>query len=64
MKISKSAKRSPCRTTVTILYVSFLFLSLCSDEGVFIDTNGAAFKDVIVQWGELPTSVGKCLEEK
>ncbi|XP_072035054.1 serine/threonine-protein kinase mig-15-like isoform X2 [Amphiura filiformis] len=33
-------------------------LLLCyNNEGVFIDTNGAAFKDVIVQWGELPTSV-------
>ena len=35
------------------------FLLISTDEGVFVDTNGAAFKDVILQWGELPTSVGK-----
>ncbi|XP_033637348.1 serine/threonine-protein kinase mig-15-like isoform X2 [Asterias rubens] len=33
-------------------------LLLCyNNEGVFVDTTGAAFKDVILQWGELPTSV-------
>ncbi|XP_022088034.1 mitogen-activated protein kinase kinase kinase kinase 4-like isoform X2 [Acanthaster planci] len=33
-------------------------LLLCyNNEGVFVDTNGAPFKDVTLQWGELPTSV-------
>lgn len=33
-------------------------LLLCfNNEGVFIDTDGKTFKDVILQWGELPTSV-------
>ncbi|XP_033112977.1 traf2 and NCK-interacting protein kinase-like [Anneissia japonica] len=33
-------------------------LLLCYDnEGVFVDTNGEKVKDVILQWGELPTSV-------
>ncbi|XP_038050196.1 mitogen-activated protein kinase kinase kinase kinase 4-like isoform X2 [Patiria miniata] len=33
-------------------------LLLCfNNEGVFVDTNGAAVKDVTLQWGELPTSV-------
>lgn len=34
-------------------------LSLVSDEGVFVDTNGKVTKNVVVQWGESPTSVGK-----
>nr|XP_006823435.1 PREDICTED: traf2 and NCK-interacting protein kinase-like isoform X2 [Saccoglossus kowalevskii] len=35
-----------------------LHLLLCYDnEGVFIDTYGKAYKDVILQWAELPTSV-------
>ncbi|XP_071838499.1 serine/threonine-protein kinase mig-15-like isoform X2 [Apostichopus japonicus] len=33
-------------------------LLLCyNNEGVFINTDGDTFKDVILQWGELPTSV-------
>ena len=31
------------------------------DEGVFVDTNGKITKNVVVQWGESPTSVGKSL---
>lgn len=31
-----------------------------SDEGVYVDTNGKLTKDARLQWGEAPTSVGKC----
>ncbi|XP_072180179.1 mitogen-activated protein kinase kinase kinase kinase 4-like [Diadema setosum] len=34
------------------------YLLLCfNNEGVFVDTKGVPFKDVILQWGELPASV-------
>ncbi|XP_041482923.1 TRAF2 and NCK-interacting protein kinase-like isoform X2 [Lytechinus variegatus] len=34
------------------------YLLLCfNNEGVFVDTRGVPFKDVILQWGELPASV-------
>ena len=32
------------------------------DEGVYVDTNGKVTKNVVLQWGELPTSVGKTLQ--
>ena len=28
------------------------------DEGVYVDTYGKISKNVVLQWGELPTSVG------
>lgn len=28
------------------------------DEGVYCDTYGKRTKDILLQWGELPTSVG------
>ena len=31
-----------------------------TDEGVYVDTYGKISKNVVLQWGELPTSVGKC----
>uniref|UniRef100_A0A663LUU7 non-specific serine/threonine protein kinase n=1 Tax=Athene cunicularia TaxID=194338 RepID=A0A663LUU7_ATHCN len=31
------------------------------DEGVYVNTYGRITKDVVLQWGEMPTSVGKCL---
>ena len=31
------------------------------DEGVYVDTFGKISKNVVLQWGELPTSVGKLL---
>uniref|UniRef100_A0A8C3RHQ2 non-specific serine/threonine protein kinase n=1 Tax=Cyanoderma ruficeps TaxID=181631 RepID=A0A8C3RHQ2_9PASS len=34
------------------------------DEGVYVNTYGRITKDVVLQWGEMPTSVGKCLCEK
>jgi len=30
------------------------------DEGVYVNTYGRITKDVVLQWGEMPTSVGKC----
>lgn len=36
---------------------------LCyEDEGVYVNTYGRIIKDVVLQWGEMPTSVGEwCL---
>ena len=31
------------------------------DEGVYVNTYGRITKDVVLQWGEMPTSVGECL---
>ena len=28
------------------------------DEGVYVNTYGRITKDVVLQWGEMPTSVG------
>lgn len=43
---------------------------LCyEDEGVYVNTYGRIIKDVVLQWGEMPTSVGEwraspsCLSE-
>ena len=30
-----------------------------SDEGVYVDTYGKITKNVVLQWGEEPTSVGE-----
>ena len=38
--------------------ISFSFHFLITDEGVYVDTNGKLTKNVILQWGELPTSLG------
>ena len=32
---------------------------LSSDEGVYVDTYGKIAKNVVLQWGEEPTSVGE-----
>jgi len=29
----------------------------CADEGVYVDTGGRMFKNVILQWGELPHAI-------
>ena len=29
------------------------------DEGVYVNTYGRITKDVVLQWGEMPTSVGE-----
>lgn len=35
---------------------------LCyEDEGVYVNTYGRIIKDVVLQWGEMPTSVGMTL---
>lgn len=37
---------------------------LCyEDEGVYVNTYGRIIKDVVLQWGEMPTSVGECPPE-
>lgn len=41
-----------------------LFCLSLSDEGVYVDTNGKITKNVVLQWGELPTSVGKLVSHK
>ena len=35
-----------------MLYVS-------TDEGVYVDSNGKPTKDIQLQWGEVPSSIGK-----
>lgn len=34
------------------------------DEGVYVNTYGRITKDVVLQWGEMPTSVGTLLRDK
>ena len=34
------------------------------DEGVFIDTYGRITKETVLQWGEMPASVGKSEPER
>lgn len=34
------------------------------DEGVYVNTYGRITKDVVLQWGEMPTSVGESHEQK
>lgn len=34
------------------------------DEGVYIDTYGRITKDTVLQWGEMPASVGTFSEHK
>lgn len=44
---------------VKILQEFYQLYLLISDEGVYVDSNGKVTKNVVLQWGELPTSVGK-----
>ena len=37
---------------MSVLYVS-------TDEGVYVDSNGKPTKDIQLQWGEVPSSIGK-----
>ena len=33
---------------------------LCvTDEGVYVDSNGRPTKDIQLQWGEVPSSIGE-----
>ncbi len=34
------------------------------DEGVYVNTYGRITKDVVLQWGEMPTSVGESQRQK
>jgi hypothetical protein len=40
----------------TVVHVYYLTIA---DEGVYVDTYGKIIKNVVLQWGELPTSVGE-----
>jgi hypothetical protein len=41
-------------------FCGFIRDFLCGiDEGVYVDTYGKIIKNVVLQWGELPTSVGE-----
>lgn len=45
-------------TIVILPNTSGMQMLLCYDnEGVYVDTNGKVTKNVVLQWGELPTSV-------
>ncbi|KAK7482863.1 hypothetical protein BaRGS_00025896, partial [Batillaria attramentaria] len=45
-------------TIVILPNTNGMHLLLCYDnEGVYVDTNGKVTKNVVLQWGELPTSV-------
>jgi len=41
-----------------ILFYIYKINFLNLDEGVYCDTYGKRTKDILLQWGELPTSVG------
>ena len=34
---------------------------MCTDEGVYVDSSGSQMKDVRLQWGEIPSSIGMSL---
>jgi len=41
-------------------WVEDITLLLCvTDEGVYVDSNGKPTKDIQLQWGEVPSSIGK-----
>ena len=37
------------------------FTSPTADEGVYINSGGGRIKDVRLQWGEVPSSIGTCI---
>ena len=63
---SSSARVPQIQSQVTPHAIVFLPSSdgmemlLCyEDEGVYVNTYGRIIKDVVLQWGEMPTSVGR-----
>ena len=32
-----------------------------TDEGVYVNSAGGQIKDIRLQWGEVPSSIGKCI---
>ena len=40
-----------------------MMMSWCvfADEGVYVNSTGGPIKDTRLQWGEIPSSIGKCL---
>ncbi|KAL4220126.1 hypothetical protein ACF0H5_020537 [Mactra antiquata] len=57
--IPQHAQGPLCPHTIVILpNTNGMQLLLCYDnEGVYVDSNGKVTKNVVLQWGELPTSV-------
>lgn len=49
--------------TLVSLPTKMSLFAVPPDEGVYVDTMGKITKNVVLQWGELPTSVGRCTEE-
>ena len=41
-----------------VFYSIIIVWSAVSDEGVYINSNGGRIKDVRLQWGEVPSSIG------
>ena len=57
----RERKRERDRETETdVSFISYMCWCFSTDEGVYVDTNGKLTKDTRLQWGESPTSVGKC----
>lgn len=52
-----------CHAIIILPNTDGIELLVCyEDEGVYVNTYGRITKDVVLQWGEMPTSVGKSLE--
>ena len=50
------------QTVVSVLFCCDVCWCCCVvDEGVYVDTFGDVVRDIRLQWGELPTSVGETL---
>lgn len=49
-----------CHAIIILPNTDGIELLVCyEDEGVYVNTYGRITKDVVLQWGEMPTSVGK-----
>ena len=44
------------------LVISDMYVILSTDEGVYVNSTGGQIKDIRLQWGEVPSSIGKILE--
>ncbi|XP_034033727.1 mitogen-activated protein kinase kinase kinase kinase 4-like isoform X8 [Thalassophryne amazonica] len=51
-----------CHAIIILPNTDGIELLVCyEDEGVYVNTYGRITKDVVLQWGEMPTSVGLCV---
>lgn len=49
-----------CHAIIILPNTDGIELLVCyEDEGVYVNTYGRITKDVVLQWGEMPTSVGE-----